>query len=38
MPAMESIPVENYIFKELGENKDESRMGQVGGKVEGRMF
>lgn len=28
MPKMEPIHVEKYIFKELGENKDESRMGQ----------
>lgn len=28
MPEMESIHVEKYIFKELGENKDESRIGR----------
>lgn len=38
MPEMKSIHVEKNIFKELGENKDDSRMGQVGGRVERRMF
>lgn len=32
MPEMGSIHVEKYIFKERGENKDESRMGQGGEK------